>query len=38
MTLIKSLRFFQKTFGLNIEGRVRTIKQVPNGDIIVLIE
>jgi hypothetical protein len=27
-----------ETFGLNIEGRVRTIKQLPSGDIIALIE
>ena len=26
------------TFGLNIEGRVRTIKQLPSGDLIALIE
>jgi len=26
------------TFGLTIEGRVRTIKQLPNGDLIALIE
>ncbi|MFK7950788.1 MAG: hypothetical protein AB8G11_24595 [Saprospiraceae bacterium] len=25
-------------FGLTIEGRVRTIKQLPSGDIIALIE
>jgi glucose/arabinose dehydrogenase len=27
-----------ETFGLNIEGRVRTIKQLPSGDFIALIE
>ena len=27
-----------ETFGLNIEGRIRTIKQLPSGDIIALIE
>lgn len=27
-----------ETYGLNIEGRVRTIKQLPSGDIIALIE
>lgn len=27
-----------ETFGLNIEGRVRTMKQLPSGDIIALIE
>ncbi|MCP9236036.1 PQQ-dependent sugar dehydrogenase [Lewinella sp. JB7] len=35
------MRFNRKTgetFGLNIEGRVRTIKQLPGGDIIALIE
>ena len=28
----------RETFGLNTEGRVRTIKQLPSGDIIALIE
>ena len=28
----------KETFGLDIEGRVRTIKQLPSGDIIALIE
>ena len=27
-----------ETFGLTIEGRVRTIKQLPSGDLIALIE
>ena len=36
--LMKYNRETQETFGLNIEGRVRTIKQLPSGDIIALIE
>lgn len=36
--LMKYNRKTGKTFGLNIEGRVRTIKQLPGGDIIALIE
>jgi aldose sugar dehydrogenase len=27
-----------ETFGLSIKGRVRTVKQLPGGDIIALIE
>lgn len=36
--LMKYNRATDETFGLNIEGRVRTIKQLPSGDIIALIE
>ncbi len=36
--LMKYNRKTDETFGLNIEGRVRTIKQLPSGDIIALIE
>lgn len=36
--LMKYNRETQETFGLNIEGRVRTIKQLPSGDILALIE
>jgi len=36
--LMKYNRETDKTFGLNIEGRIRTIKQLPSGDIIALIE
>jgi hypothetical protein len=36
--LMKYNRETGKTFGLKIEGRVRTIKQLPSGDIIALIE
>ena len=36
--LLKYDRTTQQTYGLNIEGRVRTIKQLPGGDIIALIE
>lgn len=36
--LMKYNRETGETFGLNIEGRVRTIKQLPSGDIIALIE
>lgn len=36
--LMKFNRETKATFGLNIEGRVRTIKQLPSGDIIALIE
>lgn len=36
--LMKYNRETDETFGLNIEGRVRTIKQLPSGDIIALIE
>lgn len=36
--LMKYNRDSDETFGLNIEGRVRTIKQLPSGDIIALIE
>ncbi len=36
--LMKYNRDSDETFGLAIEGRVRTIKQLPNGDIIALIE
>lgn len=36
--LMKYNRDTDETFGLNIEGRVRTIKQLPSGDIIALIE
>ena len=35
---MKYNRETDETFGLNIVGRVRTIKQLPSGDIIVLIE
>lgn len=28
----------QETFGLDLQGRVRTLKQLPNGDILALIE
>ncbi|MCR9287277.1 MAG: PQQ-dependent sugar dehydrogenase [Bacteroidetes bacterium] len=36
--LMKYNRKTNETFGLNIEGRVRTIKQLLSGDIIALIE
>ena len=36
--LMKFNRETGETFGLNIEGRVRTIKQLPSGDLIALIE
>ena len=36
--LMKYNRKTKETFGLNIEGRVRTIKQLPSGDIIALVE
>lgn len=36
--LMKYNRETDETLGLNIEGRVRTIKQLPSGDIIALIE
>ena len=36
--LMKYNRETNQTYGLNIEGRVRTIKQLPSGDIIALIE
>jgi len=36
--LMKYNRKTKETFGLNIEGRVRTIKQLPSGDMIALIE
>ena len=36
--LMKYNRETGETFGLTIEGRVRTIKQLPSGDIIALIE
>jgi len=36
--LMKYDRNSNETYGLNIEGRVRTIKQLPSGDIIALIE
>ncbi len=36
--LLKYNRETDETFGLNIEGRVRTIKQLPSGDLIALIE
>ncbi|MFM9951939.1 MAG: PQQ-dependent sugar dehydrogenase [Saprospiraceae bacterium] len=36
--LMKYNRETDETFGLNIEGRIRTIKQLPGGDIIALIE
>ena len=36
--LMKYNRETGETFGLNIEGRVRTIKQLPSGDFIALIE
>lgn len=36
--LMKYDRATNQTYGLNIEGRVRTIKQLPGGDIIALIE
>ena len=36
--LMKYNRDTHETYGLNIEGRVRTIKQLPSGDIIALIE
>lgn len=36
--MMKYNRETDETFGLNIEGRVRTIKQLPSGDIIALIE
>ena len=35
---MKYSRETNETFGLNIEGRIRTVKQLPNGDIIALIE
>lgn len=36
--LMKFNRETGETFGLNIEGRVRTIKQLPSGDLIALLE
>lgn len=36
--LMKYDRDTDETYGLNIEGRVRTMKQLPSGDIIALIE
>jgi glucose/arabinose dehydrogenase len=36
--LFKYDRDTNETYGLNIEGRVRTIKQLPSGDLIALIE
>ena len=36
--LFKYNRDTDQTYGLNIEGRVRTIKQLPSGDIIALLE
>ncbi|PTM11332.1 MAG: hypothetical protein DA407_01750 [Bacteroidetes bacterium] len=36
--LMKYNRDTGDTFGLTIEGRIRTIKQLPNGDLIALIE
>jgi glucose/arabinose dehydrogenase len=36
--LLKYNRATHKTFGLNVEGRIRTIKQLPGGDFIALIE
>jgi len=36
--LMKYNRETDETFGLDIEGRVRTIKQLPSGDLIALIE
>ena len=36
--LMKYDRNLDETYGLNIEGRVRTIKQLPSGDIIALVE
>jgi hypothetical protein len=36
--LLKYNRETDETFGLNIEGRVRTVKQLPSGDLIALIE
>ncbi len=36
--LMKYDRETKETFGLNIEGRVRTVKQLPSGDILALIE
>ncbi|MEC7173224.1 MAG: PQQ-dependent sugar dehydrogenase [Bacteroidota bacterium] len=36
--LMKYNRDTDETFALNIQGRVRTIKQLPSGDIIALIE
>lgn len=36
--LMKYNRKTGETFGLNIEGRVRTIEQLPGGDILALIE
>jgi glucose/arabinose dehydrogenase len=36
--LMKYDRKTDETYGLNIEGRVRTIKQLPSGDILALIE
>ena len=36
--LMKYNRATRETYGLEIEGRVRTIKQLPSGDIIALIE
>ncbi|MEN2281509.1 PQQ-dependent sugar dehydrogenase [Algoriphagus sp. SE2] len=36
--LMKYDRNSKETFGLGIEGRVRTIKQLPNGDLIALVE
>ncbi|MCX2719183.1 PQQ-dependent sugar dehydrogenase [Lentiprolixibacter aurantiacus] len=36
--LLKYDRATQQTYGLTVEGRVRTIKQLPGGDIIALVE
>lgn len=35
---MKYIRNTHETIGLNIKGRVRTITQLPSGDIIALIE
>jgi hypothetical protein len=35
---MKYNRKTNETLGLDLEGRVRTIKQLPSGDIIALIE
>ena len=36
--LLKYNRETDETFGLNLEGRIRTVKQLPGGDIIALME
>ena len=36
--IMKYIRNTHETIGLNIKGRVRTITQLPSGDIIALIE